>query len=357
MEDYQLKNLRVKQGHGRVIMKKIAAIVRDQYQDKTQCAPSKVDITTWNPDLYTLPKDAQDRKTAHIDKTDKTDKTDNKCHSKIQPSPLHVVGKVPLGTSSWCYVYKATYQSDNKDSDTIQVAVKVRRQEHDCLLAREVYWIQKHNHPNLARYIDSNFHGQFDHWLAMELGECDLKHHIKKLTMKHKHMEWKSKINVAKDVAKALDFLHTRVPPIVHGGVTSSSVILRSDKSCFLSSFRSMHEEKQPCLGTFFDSPPWAAYETWMNFKATEKHTIKADIWGLALILYCLLVEQEPWEDGQLQAHIELMRDGKRPIVPPSALVDCPKGYVSLMEKCWDENPIQRPTAKEVLVALGDCLP
>ncbi len=80
-----------------------------------------------------------------------------------------------------------------------------------------------------------------------------------------------------------------------------------------------------------------------------KTYTQKSDIYSFGMIMWEFTTGMKPFHD---RSHDEyLMMDilkGERPQVTD----DTPEFYADLMKKCWDHNPENRPTAKEIF----DCL-
>ncbi|KAG9292312.1 hypothetical protein G9A89_009124 [Geosiphon pyriformis] len=83
-----------------------------------------------------------------------------------------------------------------------------------------------------------------------------------------------------------------------------------------------------------------------------KKFTEAGDIYSFAMLLWELATGKPPFHDIP-HDHILIMDilNGQRPKIT-SPLI--PPSYAKLIEKCWDVNPLNRPTAKEVYKKLNE---
>src|SRR5207237_2259219 len=81
-------------------------------------------------------------------------------------------------------------------------------------------------------------------------------------------------------------------------------------------------------------------------------YTKESDIYSFGMIMWEFTTGKKPFHD---RSHDEyLMMDilkGERPQITN----DTPKFYAKLMKKCWDHNPENRPTTKEIWNCLNKC--
>src|SRR5581483_11598829 len=74
-------------------------------------------------------------------------------------------------------------------------------------------------------------------------------------------------------------------------------------------------------------------------------YTLASDIYSFSMIMWEFTSGVTPFNDKahDLQLCISICK-GKRPEIIEST----PECYIDLMKKCWDENPLKRPSASEV---------
>ncbi|CAB4474409.1 unnamed protein product [Rhizophagus irregularis] len=82
-----------------------------------------------------------------------------------------------------------------------------------------------------------------------------------------------------------------------------------------------------------------------------KHYTLASDIYRFSMIMWEFTSGVPPFNDRahDLQLSLSICR-GERPEV----IENTPQCYIDLMKKCWDENPLKRPSASEVKYAIGN---
>jgi len=77
----------------------------------------------------------------------------------------------------------------------------------------------------------------------------------------------------------------------------------------------------------------------------SHPYTSASDIYSFSMIMWELTSGIPPFNDREHDLHLALnVCKGERPKI----IDNTPQCYVDLMKKCWDENPLKRPSALEV---------
>jgi len=94
----------------------------------------------------------------------------------------------------------------------------------------------------------------------------------------------------------------------------------------------------------------WMAPEVMMN----EPFNEKADVYSFGLILWFLLMKEEPFTEFQeLEPFTKaICIDKMRPPIPDT----CNPNLKTLIENCWHPNPNMRPTFKEIIPRIEDIM-
>ena len=80
-------------------------------------------------------------------------------------------------------------------------------------------------------------------------------------------------------------------------------------------------------------------------FNKDQPHTKESDIYALGIIMWELLTKQPVFQSRAHDANLVLdICNGLR----PSILRGAPSCWTELMQRCWDEDPLKRPTASEI---------
>ena len=100
----------------------------------------------------------------------------------------------------------------------------------------------------------------------------------------------------------------------------------------------------------------WAGTAAWMAPEVTGYYYgMPVDVFSFGVVLWELLTCRIPWAGSNYTfAHliIRAVVRGERPEVTEEDLKDVPGGYVALMKQCWQSEPKERPTFKNVMSML-----
>ncbi|XP_064647541.1 mitogen-activated protein kinase kinase kinase 20-like [Lineus longissimus] len=155
-------------------------------------------------------------------------------------------------------------------------------------------------------------------------------------------------IQWAKDIALGVNYLHNEAPVrVIHRDLKSKNVVITGDWLCKLCDFgasRTLNSTtKMSLAGTF----PWMAPEVIQSQPVSES----CDTWSYGVCLWELLTSDVPFKgiEGFQVAWLVVEKAERLPI-PRS----CPPCFGQLMKKCWNFDPRERPSFKQILTALDN---
>lgn len=180
----------------------------------------------------------------------------------------------------------------------------------------------------------------------------------------------KSKASIGRDVAEAVAYLHSRETPIIHRDLKARNVLLDLEGNAKLSDFGISRELTiDETMTSEVGTAAWIAPEVLRGARYSEK----ADIYSLGVLLVELDRCQHPYAGEPVlqqqgggrsvkpstMSHIAqkntqiavLVSTGK---LRPSVSGDCPEQVASLVARCLNFDPEDRPTAAEVAKALNE---
>ena len=233
---------------------------------------------------------------------------------------------VVLGEGGFGAVYLADLDGATR------VAVKLvgsQAPREAARFAREVALLKSLRHPNIVQFQGAYMAGDRIALVLEYAARGDL-HRALGRDFGREYGWPKRGRAVALDVARAIVYMHSRTPPVVHLDLKPANVLLDRAHSAKvsdvgLSKVLSRADTQVSMEGTF----DWAAPE----LLAGERVSEKADIYSYGVILWELCAGEPP-RNRQM-----------RPVRVPD---ECPADVAALIDACRARDPAQRPSAKDV---------
>ncbi|CAM9358309.1 unnamed protein product [Hapterophycus canaliculatus] len=179
-------------------------------------------------------------------------------------------------------------------------------------------------------------------FLIMELCRrslFDLLHHCRR------PIEIREQIGMALDVSRAMVYLHSRIPAIVHRDLKSLNLLLAGKdgpvKLCDFGLVRTTIKS----VGTPYVMAP--------ELLLAHPFNKSVDVYAFGILLWEMFTRKVPFSGLEASEIVETVVSGGRPTVPRG---DFPSGIEHLMCRCWSEDPSQRPQFDETERLLEELL-
>lgn len=173
---------------------------------------------------------------------------------------------------------------------------------------------------------------------------------------------WSRVFRASLDAIKGLSCLHNWKPPIVHRDMKSLNLLVDSNWVCKVSDFGTSRAivgqaSDLATLGKLRGTYAYCAPEVYFG----KTFTPKSDIFSFGVILWELAYRcitgkyEQPFSEYKnivydFQILIQSAKKDLRPTIPDH----CPRPFSSLISRCWDKEPDNRPTTAEVQKQLQD---
>ncbi|XP_040262638.1 serine/threonine-protein kinase TNNI3K isoform X1 [Bufo bufo] len=255
-----------------------------------------------------------------------------------------------IGSGSFGKVYKGRCR--NKI-----VAIKRYRANTYCsksdvdMFCREVSILCRLNHPCIIQFVGACLDDPSQFAIVTQYVSGGSLFSL--LHEQKRNLDLQSKLIIAVDVAKGMEYLHNLTYPIIHRDLNSHNILLYEDGHAVVADFgesrflQSMDEDnmtKQP------GNLRWMAPEV---FSQSTRYTIKADVFSYALCLWELLTGEIPF--AHLKPAAAAADMAYHHIRPPIGY-SIPKPISSLLMRGWNACPEGRPEFSEVVSKLEECL-
>ncbi|KAF1317391.1 Tkl protein kinase, partial [Globisporangium splendens] len=220
------------------------------------------------------------------------------------------------------------------------------------IFSREIRLGSSLEHPNIVRFIGLSWRSLAELSMISEfLPIGDLARFL--VSKESRALTWKNeKLSLASDIAKALVYLHSLVPVIIHRDLKSLNILLTATFEAKLSDFglsreRSFEETMTMGVGTLL----WTAPEVLRG----DRYSEKADIYSYGIVLSELDTCLPPYSLNDEVRHsksvelLPLIRGGR---ITPRFRPDCPPAVLTLADACLNQTPEKRPNAMQIVYML-----
>ncbi|CAG8661027.1 17508_t:CDS:2, partial [Dentiscutata erythropus] len=156
------------------------------------------------------------------------------------------------------------------------------------------------------------------------------------------------KLNIAKDIANGLKYLHDE-GKIHHGDLHPKSIFIDNKRALITHPTIFTVINRSSSAGIMRDKIPYQDPQLSKNMR--QPPSKKSDIYSLGVILWRIFSNYEPFSNYEKNL-ISLIREIEKDMrEKPTG--DAPENYVSIYEKCWSSNLSMRPPIKKVLNELN----
>ncbi|GMF36503.1 unnamed protein product [Phytophthora fragariaefolia] len=164
-------------------------------------------------------------------------------------------------------------------------------------------------------------------------------------------LSWaRHKIHIAIGVAKALKYLHTFTPPLIHRDIKSCNILLTDLLEPKIIDFGISRGRVDLTMTGGVGTPYWTAPEILEGKHYTEQ----ADIYSFGVLLSELDTGKIPYhdaltEDGTKMKPFKILHEVMSGTLRPSFSDVCPLRIQQISSACLAPDPLSRPTAQELL--------
>ncbi|KAA8516670.1 hypothetical protein F0562_016824 [Nyssa sinensis] len=254
-----------------------------------------------------------------------------------------LVLKERIGAGSFGTVYRADWHGSD-------VAVKILMEQdfhaerfHEFL--REVAIMKRLRHPNIVLLMGAVTQPPNLSIVTEYLSKGSLYRLLRKPGAEV--LDERRRLCMAYDVAKGMNYLHRRNPPIVHRDLKSPNLLVDKKYTVKVCDFGLSRLK----ANTFLSSKSAAGTPEWMapEVLRDEPSNEKSDVYSFGVILWELATLQPPWSNlksAQVVAAVGFK--GKRLDIPH----DLNPRLAAIIEACWASEPWKRPSFSSIMESL-----
>ncbi|OWZ24211.1 TKL/DRK protein kinase [Phytophthora megakarya] len=230
--------------------------------------------------------------------------------------------------------------------------IKDQKAENVQAFAAEIELSASLVHPNIVEFIGVAWNTLNNLTMVLEFFPTgNLQNYLQKNA---DLLSWaRDKIHMAVGVAKALEYLHARTPPLIHRDLKSNNILLTDKLEPKLIDFGVSRDTIDLTMTAGVGTPYWTAPEILEGKRYTEQ----ADIYSFGVVLTELDTSKIPYSDaatehGGKPKPFQILQDVMAGKLRPTFSKDCPPRIQKVGMACLSLNPEDRPTAKELVEQL-----
>lgn len=222
--------------------------------------------------------------------------------------------------------------------------------EKECQLLSELH------HPNIVEFLGVYFQDQSQPpILVMEYLSTDLSSYIAKSGILPQEISY----SILHDVAKGLDYLHNRHPPVIHRDLTCNNILLTSDMAAKISDLGvarivDLPPQQVSCMTQTPGTPAYMPPEVMV---ANARYDVSVDEFSYGILIVHILSGEWP------EPHVEPNRVEEDKLIPVSEAerrmhfldaIGHDHPLMGLVLSCLNNNPQLRPHSGDILMHLED---
>ena len=218
----------------------------------------------------------------------------------------------------------------------------------------EIKLLSEIRHPNFVRFIGVYFRKSSPFpVLVMELMHTSLAKCLEKYECDQQKFPLSTKLFILQDVARALVYLHSQKPPIIHRDLTASNVLLTSDMKAKLADLGvakiidpDLLKQLTQCPGNVVYMPPEALDEQ-------PTYGIEIDVYSFGVLGFHIFSGKWPLHHGTLKDGKSRLSDTERCHADLIGEGSC---LAKMLENCLNGNPKMRLSATNILAIINGVL-
>ncbi|XP_027084233.2 uncharacterized protein [Coffea arabica] len=297
------------------------------------------------PDVQRFPNSREDSGSSIGSPSSKGDDESNLIvHCEIHWEDLQL--REQIGQGSFAVVYRGIWNGSD-------VAVKVyfgNEYNDQTLLSytQELDIMRRLRHPNVLLFMGAVCSQEKLALVTEYLPRGSL---FKALHKSNQQLDIRRRLRMALDVARGMNYLHHRNPPIVHRDLKSSNLLVDKSWNVKVGDFGLSKLKNATFLTNKSGkgTPQWMAPEILRNEPSTEK----SDIYSFGVILWELMTESIPWKNLNSLQVVGIVGFMDRRLDLP---VNLDPEISSLIHDCWHSKPENRPSFQDIIQKITDLI-
>ncbi|KAF9014072.1 hypothetical protein BDQ17DRAFT_1419000 [Cyathus striatus] len=239
-----------------------------------------------------------------------------------------------------------------------KIAISEFRGQLSAMDIKELKLLGGFDHPNIVRFLGVSIPENTKETPVMIISELcsngDLFDYIRNV----KPPSLSKVLHMMLDIARGLEYLHTRKPSIIHRDCKSSNILITARGTAKIADFglAKVKQSTRSMVRSLVGTVNWQAPELWHPH---PKYNYKVDVFSCAMVFWEMLQwhlpnKKFPWEGMNEHAIYDIVgAKRQRPSISGLRKQWCPE-IVDLIERMWAHEYQERPTMTEVVRELEE---
>ncbi|RHZ76407.1 hypothetical protein Glove_198g65 [Diversispora epigaea] len=182
-----------------------------------------------------------------------------------------------------------------------------------------------------------------EYMMVMNYAECGSLRNL--LNNKFEELTWKKKSDILSTIVNGLTNIHEM--DLIHKDLHSGNIVNQTLTLCFITDFGLCKPVSENDPEKIYGVIPYVAPET----LSRGKYTQSSDIYSFGMVMLEVLTSYPPYYNIPHNANLvmDICKGFK-----PEIKCKIPQFFKEIMEKCWNFEPLNRPTAKELKSRLDE---
>lgn len=161
----------------------------------------------------------------------------------------------------------------------------------------------------------------------------------------------KDPFEIINQISLGMRYLHSK--DIIHQNLKPSNILIDDNDKLYISDFGSLKNKYKKSNELEFNGTSiYTAPEIWKG----ENYTKSSDVYSFSIIAYEILTGSMPFQNLSPFQIISKIINGDRPKINSSVFLSYTPmydKYMNIIEKCWANDPENRPTFDQIVTFLG----
>jgi serine/threonine protein kinase len=256
-----------------------------------------------------------------------------------------------IGEGTFSVVFKGIYKKSPIAIKKLKIDDNLEEFQHEVQILKSL------RHPNILLFIGVCLQDEYKLIVTEYMSGRSLERFIYREKKQytegiHRCTTFERKLDIVLSIVRGMVYIHGLDPPLCHRDLKPQNILL--DNSCAIAKICDFGTSRWLSQNTMTGNIGTIEYMS-PEVLQTKKYDTRCDVYSFGIIMYELFFEQKPYmESDEVMSIFKLGSEvihGRRPAIPEDIIHNLSvkeKKYLELMQLCWHQEELQRPTFLEL---------